>query len=69
MVVFSAGLLLPSRVARVALLSARLSALMTRLMRVLMEWALRAAGFAMIGEALVGAMREAMAGAFDQALE
>jgi len=34
---------------------------MPRLMRVLMEWAFRAVGFAMIGVALAGAMREAMA--------
>jgi trimethylamine:corrinoid methyltransferase-like protein len=41
---------------------------MPRLMRVLMEWAFRAVGFAMIGVALAGAMREARAEALAGAL-
>ena len=64
-----AGLQIPFRAARVALLTARLSVPMSRLSRVLMERAFRAAGFAMIGEALAGAMREAMEEALARALD
>jgi hypothetical protein len=51
-----------SRAPREALVTAALHALMTRLMRVPMDWAFRAAGFAMMGEVLTQAMCEAMAG-------
>jgi hypothetical protein len=42
-------------------MTAALHALMTVLMRILVQWAFRAAGFAMKSEALVGAKCEAMA--------
>ena len=63
-----AGQSIPFRAAGVALLSARLSVLMTSPMRVLLEWAFRTVGSAMIGVALAGAMREAMTEALVGAL-
>jgi hypothetical protein len=49
-----------SRVLREALVTAALHALATRLMRVLMEWACCIAGSAVMSEALIQAMRQAM---------
>ena len=47
--------------ARVALLTARLSALMQGLTRLLVDWAFGAAGLALMSEVLTQAMHEAMA--------
>jgi hypothetical protein len=66
-VVCSAGLPIPFRAARVTLLSARLSVLMSSPMQAPMDWVFRTVGFARIGEALADVPREAMAGVLTQA--
>jgi hypothetical protein len=68
-VVCRAGLPISFRAAREAQTTAALNALSRMLTRASMEWAFRKAGFAVFGEALTGAMREAMAGALTGVVE